>query len=135
MQAAGDSASPVDRWREAGGDPGALPAAIGAALPAVFAASDFVLDAAIREPGLLASLAEQGLLARPRARGEIERIARSLADPVAGEADLMRELRQLRRRELALRYRSPRATAGRAPRGAKRRSWSWSGWASWAASS
>jgi glutamate-ammonia-ligase adenylyltransferase len=100
VQAAGGSESAVDRWREAGGDPGALPPPIGAALPAVFAASDFILDAALREPGLLASLAEQGLLGRPRERGEIEGIARSLVDPAAGEADFMRALRQLRRREL-----------------------------------
>ncbi|HEU5468337.1 MAG TPA: bifunctional [glutamate--ammonia ligase]-adenylyl-L-tyrosine phosphorylase/[glutamate--ammonia-ligase] adenylyltransferase [Steroidobacteraceae bacterium] len=101
MQAAGGSESPVDRWREAGGDPGALPPAVGAALPAVFAASDFVLDAALREPGLLASLAAQDLLGRPRKRGEIEGLARSLVDPAVGEADFMRDLRQLRRRELA----------------------------------
>ncbi len=88
------------RWREAGGDASALPAAVADGLATVFAASEFVADAATREPGLLAELAAGGELARARAPGEIERLAAALAADGGDEAAFMDGLRRLRRREL-----------------------------------
>ncbi len=75
-----------------------LPAAIEAARPGVFAASRFVEDAAQREPDLLAGFAASGVLARPRAAGEIAALASGIA--AADEADFMGGLRRLRRHEL-----------------------------------
>ena len=80
------------------GEPGALPAAIEAARPGVFAASRFVEDAAQREPGLLAGLADSGVLGRPRAAGEIAALAAGIA--AEDEAGFMDALRRLRRHEL-----------------------------------
>ncbi len=90
----------IGRWREAGGDPGALAAAVRDALPAVFAASDFVVEAAAREPGMIAQLAASGALGRPRAAGEIEALVSNLADGHEDEPAFMDALRRLRRREL-----------------------------------
>ncbi len=80
------------------GAPEPLPPAVEAARPAVFAASRFVEEAAIREPGLLAGLAASGALARPRAAGEIGALASAIA--AADEAGFMDALRRLRRHEL-----------------------------------
>jgi [glutamine synthetase] adenylyltransferase / [glutamine synthetase]-adenylyl-L-tyrosine phosphorylase len=91
---------PVGRWREAGGEPDALPADVRAALPAVFAASGFVLESAAREPGLIEGLATSGALGRARATGEIEALASDLAVAHFEEPKFMDELRRLRRHEL-----------------------------------
>jgi glutamate-ammonia-ligase adenylyltransferase len=91
---------PVDRWREAGGDPTALPAEVRAALPAVFAASGFVLESAMREPGMVPGLVGSGVLGRARATGEIEALASGLAAAHSEEPKFMDELRHLRRHEL-----------------------------------
>ena len=91
---------PVDRWREAGGEPDALPAEVRAALPAVLAASDFVLESAMREPGLVPGLAGSGALGRARAAGEIESLASGLAAAHGEETLFMDALRRLRRHEL-----------------------------------
>jgi glutamate-ammonia-ligase adenylyltransferase len=91
---------PVDRWREAGGDPAALPAEVRAALPAVFAASGFVLESAMREPGMVPGLVGSGALGRARATGEIEALASGLAAAHSEEPKFMDELRRLRRHEL-----------------------------------
>ncbi len=71
---------------------------IDAARPAVFAASRFVEEAALREPGLLASLDSSGELGRPRTPGEIDALARGI--PEGDEAAFMDSLRRLRKREL-----------------------------------
>jgi len=88
------------RWRDAGGDPSRLPAAVVAGLPAVFAASAFIAEAAIREPALIAELATAGDLERAQAPGAIEVAARALVDAASDEAAFMDALRRLRRREL-----------------------------------
>ena len=91
---------PVDRWCEAGGDPDALPAEVRAALPAVFAASNFVLESAMREPGMLPGLAGSGVLGRARAAGEIGPLTSALAAAHGEEPGFMDALRRLRRHEL-----------------------------------
>ncbi|HWN07141.1 MAG TPA: bifunctional [glutamate--ammonia ligase]-adenylyl-L-tyrosine phosphorylase/[glutamate--ammonia-ligase] adenylyltransferase, partial [Steroidobacteraceae bacterium] len=91
---------PVDRWREAGGDPDALPAEFRAALPGVFAASNFVLESAMREPGMLPGLAGSGALGRARAAGEIGSLSSALAAAHGEEPSFMDALRRLRRHEL-----------------------------------
>jgi glutamate-ammonia-ligase adenylyltransferase len=80
------------------GEPGELPDAIGDARPAVFAASRFVEEAALREPALLAGLESSGELGRPRTTGEIDALAGGL--PESDEAEFMDSLRRLRKREL-----------------------------------
>jgi glutamate-ammonia-ligase adenylyltransferase len=80
------------------GAPDRLPDTIEAALPAVFAASRFVEEAAMREPGLLAGLASSGELGRSRTPGEIGALARGI--PEGDESGFMDALRRLRRREL-----------------------------------
>ena len=90
----------VARWRDAGGDESALPPAIAAQLEAVFSASDFVADAAAREPALIAELAASGKLDRARPAAEIAGSARVLADAAGDEPAFMDALRRLRRREL-----------------------------------
>ncbi|HEY7752535.1 MAG TPA: bifunctional [glutamate--ammonia ligase]-adenylyl-L-tyrosine phosphorylase/[glutamate--ammonia-ligase] adenylyltransferase [Steroidobacteraceae bacterium] len=87
------------RWREAGGDVGRLPPALAARVGEVFGCSEFVAEAAIREPALLEDLASGGLLARARKPGEIGRLALPLAD-AGDEGECMDALRRLRRREL-----------------------------------
>jgi glutamate-ammonia-ligase adenylyltransferase len=96
----GGSEPSIARWREAGGDPGGLPAPVRDALPAVFAASDFVLESASREPGLISGLAASGALARARAPGEVEVIASGLVAAHDDEPAFMDALRRLRRHEL-----------------------------------
>ena len=96
----GDAVRRFDRWREAGGDPDALPAEVRAVLPGVFAASDFVLESAAREPGMVAGLAQSGVLGRARATGEVEALAAGLAAGHAEEPAFMDALRRLRRHEL-----------------------------------
>jgi [glutamine synthetase] adenylyltransferase / [glutamine synthetase]-adenylyl-L-tyrosine phosphorylase len=98
--AAGGIERPVDRWREAGGDPDALPAEARAALPAVFAASNFVLESAMREPGMLPGLAGSGALGHARAADEIGSLTSALAGGHGEEPQFMDALRRLRRHEL-----------------------------------
>jgi glutamate-ammonia-ligase adenylyltransferase len=88
------------RWREAGGDGSRLPLATAAQTERVFGASEFVAEAAIREPALIETLASGGELDRPRAPGEIADLANGLASSAADEAAFMDALRRLRRREL-----------------------------------
>jgi glutamate-ammonia-ligase adenylyltransferase len=90
----------LSRWREAGGDPRALPPAQTERLAGVFGASEFVADAATRDPGLLVGLAGAGELDRARAPGELAALAAALAGSDGGEAGFMDALRRLRRREL-----------------------------------
>ncbi|HEU4517074.1 MAG TPA: hypothetical protein VFR77_07195, partial [Steroidobacteraceae bacterium] len=73
--------------------------AIAAQQPAVLAASRFVAESLEREPGLLAALEGDGVLARPRAPGEIAAIAAAAADGT-DEPSFMQALRRLRRHEL-----------------------------------
>ncbi|HEU0224427.1 MAG TPA: hypothetical protein VFR29_03255, partial [Steroidobacteraceae bacterium] len=88
------------RWREAGGDPDRLPPSMAADLDRVFACSEFVAEAAIREPALLADLSQRGGPGRPRAAAEIAQLALALAGE-SDEASFMDALRRLRRREMA----------------------------------
>jgi glutamate-ammonia-ligase adenylyltransferase len=88
------------RWRDAGGDETKFPAAIAAQTASVFGASEFVAEAAIREPALVETLASGGELDRPRVSGEIADVANALASGAADEAAFMDALRRLRRREL-----------------------------------
>ncbi len=88
------------RWRDAGGDRSKLPPAVAAELERVFAASEFVCEAATREPALIEILASAGELDRPRAAGEIADLANALAIGDGAEAAYMDALRRLRRREL-----------------------------------
>jgi glutamate-ammonia-ligase adenylyltransferase len=90
----------ITRWREAGGDAGVLPPEVAEQLPHVFAASEFVADAATREPGLIGGLAHAGELARARNAGELDGLAAALASAQSGESAFMDALRRLRRREL-----------------------------------
>ncbi len=79
----------------------AAPAGVNSAdLKRVIAASEFVAEAAGREPALLAQLAETGELERPREAGEIGRLAAAVADAAEDESLFMDELRRLRRREM-----------------------------------
>jgi len=88
------------RWHEAGGDGSRLPPAITARAERVFGASEFVAEAAIREPALVESLAIAGDLDRPRVPGEIAGLANALLVDGGDEAVFMDTLRRLRRREL-----------------------------------
>jgi len=88
------------RWREAGGNPSRLPPEAAAQLAHAFGCSEFIAEAAIREPDLPAELASSGLLGRARAPGEIAGLALALADG-DDEAAFMDRLRKLRRHELA----------------------------------
>jgi glutamate-ammonia-ligase adenylyltransferase len=82
-------------WRDAGGT-----AEVSATdLERVFSASEFVAEAATRDPALLAGLSASGELGRARAAGEIRSRATTLLD-AGDEASFMDALRQLRRREL-----------------------------------
>ncbi len=87
------------RWREAGGDPERLPPAMVADLDRVFACSEFVAEAAIREPALLAELSQSGSPGCARAPAEIAELAMALAG-ASDEAAFMDSLRRLRRREM-----------------------------------
>jgi glutamate-ammonia-ligase adenylyltransferase len=87
------------RWREAGGDAAQLPTSAAAEAQQVFACSEFVAEAAIREPALLAELSVTGVLGRARAPGEIAGFATALAGD-GDEASFMDGLRRLRRREM-----------------------------------
>ncbi|MDH4259319.1 MAG: bifunctional [glutamate--ammonia ligase]-adenylyl-L-tyrosine phosphorylase/[glutamate--ammonia-ligase] adenylyltransferase [Gammaproteobacteria bacterium] len=79
----------------------ATPAGVNSAdLERVIAGSEFVAEAAGREPALLAQLAETGELERPREAGEIGALAAAVADAAADESFFMDELRHLRRREM-----------------------------------
>ena len=68
-----------------------------AALPRVFAASDFVAEACVRDPGLLPELIERFGLHRPLEPAEAARRAPAGTD---SEADMLTALRRWRRREL-----------------------------------
>ena len=100
MEEPGGTGSLIDRWRDAGGDPDALPAPAREALPAVFAASEFVRDSAAREPALIVGLATSGALGRARAPGEVEALVSGLATSHPEEPGFMDALRRLRRHEL-----------------------------------
>jgi glutamate-ammonia-ligase adenylyltransferase len=89
----------LERWREAGGDDARLPPAVAARLAGVFGFSEFIAEAAIREPTLPERLASAGLLARAREPGEIGRLALEIAD-TGDEGACMDALRRLRRHEL-----------------------------------
>jgi glutamate-ammonia-ligase adenylyltransferase len=88
------------RWRDAGGGEASLPPAVTARVEGVFGASEFVAEAAIRDPAMLESLANAGELERLRAPGEISGLANALLANGADEAAFMDALRRLRRREL-----------------------------------
>ncbi len=90
----------LERWREAGGDESRLPALVAAQLGFVFAASEFIAEAATREIPLLADLAGSGELDRARPPAEMAAIAAGLAEVDDGESGFMQRLRRLRRREL-----------------------------------
>ncbi len=75
----------------------ALAPQIGACLPRVFAASDFVADACVRDPGLLPDLLASFTLERPLEPGEL---ARRAPLTTLGEAEMLAALRRWRRREL-----------------------------------
>ncbi len=86
------------RWRDSGGS---APAQVHAAdLERVFTASEFVAEAAIREPALLTDLTAGGELGRARAGGEIRAGAMALLEAGNDEAGFMDSLRRLRRREM-----------------------------------
>ena len=70
---------------------------LAAALPRVFAASDFVAEACVRDPGLLPELIECFGLERPLEPADAARRAPAAAD---NEADMLAALRRWRRREL-----------------------------------
>ncbi|HET8691031.1 MAG TPA: bifunctional [glutamate--ammonia ligase]-adenylyl-L-tyrosine phosphorylase/[glutamate--ammonia-ligase] adenylyltransferase [Steroidobacteraceae bacterium] len=69
-------------------------------LPAVFAASRFVADAAARDPALLPGLAATGELGRARRPGELADLAAEATSSAADEPSCLDALRRLRRREL-----------------------------------
>ncbi len=86
------------RWRDAGGT---VPAPLSATdLERVFAASEFVAGAVIREPALLADISVGGELGCARTSGEIRAGAMALLEAGDDEAGFMDGLRGLRRREL-----------------------------------
>ena len=90
------TAALLARWRDAGDS-----AAVSAAdLERVFATSEFVSEAAIREPALLADLSASGELARARRAGETGLAALALLEPQDDESTFMDRLRRLRRREM-----------------------------------
>ena len=76
----------------------ALPPQMRAALPRVFAASDFVAEACARDATLLPELIERGGLLRPLAPGELA--VRAPVPDGRSEADMQAQLRRWRRREL-----------------------------------
>jgi len=93
----------AEHWREQFEAAGAvLPGdpAIAASVDTVFAASEFVAQACVREPGLLAGLAASGDLSAAYAEDAyIERVQAALAE-AGDEAALGAALRALRRREM-----------------------------------
>jgi glutamate-ammonia-ligase adenylyltransferase len=85
----------------AGGDPAILGhEAVGPTLLRVWACSRFVAGSCVRRPAMLAELAAAGELTRARAAGETAALIAAAAGPDAGEAALMKALRQARQREL-----------------------------------
>jgi glutamate-ammonia-ligase adenylyltransferase len=88
------------RWREAGGNPERLSKQLAAQAARVFGASEFVADAAIRQPGMVAELAGSGELARARSPGELAGLVEALAAAEVDEISFMDALRRLRRHEL-----------------------------------
>jgi len=90
----------VARWRESGGDDSLLPPVVSDRLVSVFAASEFIAEAAAREPAMLGELAADGALDRAPVPGEIAGAAMALAGSADDEASFMDALRRLRRREL-----------------------------------
>ncbi|HLG52957.1 MAG TPA: bifunctional [glutamate--ammonia ligase]-adenylyl-L-tyrosine phosphorylase/[glutamate--ammonia-ligase] adenylyltransferase [Steroidobacteraceae bacterium] len=90
------TAALLARWRDAGGSAGVS----APDLERVFAASEFVSEAAIREPALLADLSASAELARARRAGEIRQATLALLEPGDDESAFMDRLRRLRRREM-----------------------------------
>jgi glutamate-ammonia-ligase adenylyltransferase len=84
----------------AGGSPDVLAhETVAATLPRVFATSRFVAGSCARWPRLLEELIASGALERAREPGEIEREVAEIGG-AAGEEQIMRGLRRIRRREL-----------------------------------
>jgi glutamate-ammonia-ligase adenylyltransferase len=87
---------------EHGGDPGDDTAGpLRATLPLVWACSDFVADACLRDRNLLAWLAGPGRLHEQAARESLVADLEARLDPAADAAFYMDELRRFRRRQLA----------------------------------
>ena len=76
-----------------------LPAEIEAELPAVWAASEFLARACLRDPDWLPALAQDSLL-RPLAPGEMEAALQDALAGCADEEDLARRLRRFRRHQM-----------------------------------
>lgn len=71
------------------------------ALRRVFAASDFVVEQAVRDSAMLLELAASGELERRLAPGELRAQLAAVLDGCAGEDDLARRLRRYRNRQQA----------------------------------
>ena len=76
-----------------------FPQAVAESLPQVWAASNFVAQLCVRQPTLLPDLAHGDLLQKYDWETYRDRLTEKLL-PVTQEADLMRELRQFRQREM-----------------------------------
>ncbi|MBV6415614.1 MAG: Bifunctional glutamine synthetase adenylyltransferase/adenylyl-removing enzyme [Steroidobacteraceae bacterium] len=109
MSAAGAEAITVraaERLRELAAIPGiapvlaAAPSAVRESLPQVFAASDFLAGACLRDASLLPSLLEDGSLLAPRSGADFAEFAARAAPP-AEEAGFAAWIRRWRRREMA----------------------------------
>jgi len=94
------TAAVLARWRDACGPTGAPAGISDADLERVFAASEFVAEAAIRDPALLLELTATGELGRARSAGEIQRLTFALLEAGDDEAGFMDHLRRLRSREM-----------------------------------
>ncbi|MGB5131948.1 MAG: bifunctional [glutamate--ammonia ligase]-adenylyl-L-tyrosine phosphorylase/[glutamate--ammonia-ligase] adenylyltransferase [Steroidobacteraceae bacterium] len=90
------AATLLAHWRDAGGS-----AALSAAdLERVFATSEFVAEAATREPAILDRLSAGGELGRARGTADFLAAAMALLGEGEDEARFMDDLRRLRRREM-----------------------------------
>ena len=76
-----------------------FPQAVAESLPRVWAASNFVAQLCVRQPTLLPDMAHGDLLQKYDRETYRDRLTEKLL-PVTQEADLMRELRQFRQREM-----------------------------------
>ncbi len=94
---------PVQRqWQtylEAVPEPGGFPPMVSESLPRVWAVSNFVAQQCLREPTLLADVATADLLQEYAWETYRDRLTQRLAS-INQEADLMRELRRFRQREM-----------------------------------
>ncbi|MDX1823274.1 MAG: bifunctional [glutamate--ammonia ligase]-adenylyl-L-tyrosine phosphorylase/[glutamate--ammonia-ligase] adenylyltransferase, partial [Thiohalomonadales bacterium] len=90
------------QWQEftaAVPDLGGLPPSVSESLPRVWAASSFVAQQCLREPPLLVNLAKEDLQQDYNGETYRARLAERIA-PINQEANLMRELRRFRQREM-----------------------------------